>query len=110
MFQAVFGGTAAPPDCPGSASFRSGPTCFSPRDTKEKQTSVDVSRRGLILWGLKQRGLLHDIGYIVNLVLAPQQMKAALEQGTGNHIFIGEVEHSALGFTHCQSGEVLAHK
>jgi putative nucleotidyltransferase with HDIG domain len=55
-------------------------------------------------------GLLHDIGYIVNLVLAPQLMKAALEQGTGNHIFIGEVEHSALGFTHCQSGEVLAHK
>lgn len=55
-------------------------------------------------------GLLHDIGYIVNLVLAPQQMKAALEQGSGNHIFIGEVEHSTLGFTHCQSGEVLAQK
>jgi putative nucleotidyltransferase with HDIG domain len=55
-------------------------------------------------------GLLHDVGYIVNLVLAPQQMKSVLEKGSREHIFIGEVEHSALGFTHCQSGELLARK
>jgi putative nucleotidyltransferase with HDIG domain len=55
-------------------------------------------------------GLLHDIGYIVSLVLAPQRMKSALEEAARDHIFIGEVEHSVLGFTHCQSGELLARK
>jgi len=55
-------------------------------------------------------GLLHDLGYIVNLVLAPQQTKSVLETGSREHIFVGEVERSALGFTHCQSGELLARK
>lgn len=55
-------------------------------------------------------GLLHDIGYIVNLVLAPQQMKCVLDLGSSEHIFMGEVEHSVLGFTHCQSGELLGRK
>jgi putative nucleotidyltransferase with HDIG domain len=55
-------------------------------------------------------GLLHDIGYIVNLILAPQQMKSVLEEGSRDQIFAGEVEHSVLGFTHCQSGELLARK
>ena len=55
-------------------------------------------------------GLLHDIGYIVNLLIAPQQMKAVLEEGAREHIFAGKVENAALGFTHCQSGELLARR
>ena len=53
-------------------------------------------------------GLMHDIGYIVNLVVLPQQTKAVLEKAQGNGIFAGEIEYSELGFTHCQSGEILA--
>ena len=52
-------------------------------------------------------GLLHDLGYIVNMVLFPQQEKAALENALQTHEFLGSVEYEKLGYTHCQSGEVL---
>jgi len=55
-------------------------------------------------------GLLHDIGYIVNLILAPQQMQSVLETAARERVFAGMVEESVLGFTHCQSGELLANK
>ena len=53
-------------------------------------------------------GLLHDLGYIVNMVLFPQQEKTALENALKTGEFLGLVEYETLGFTHCQSGEVLA--
>jgi len=53
-------------------------------------------------------GLLHDLGYIVNMVLFPQQEKAALEKAMQAGDFLGSSEYEALGFTHCQSGEILA--
>jgi len=53
-------------------------------------------------------GLLHDIGYIVNLVVLPQETAAAIAKAQQEGRFMGEVELSDLGFTHCQSGEVLA--
>ena len=52
-------------------------------------------------------GLLHDIGYILNLVVFPAQTKVALEKAAREGRFMGDVEHSDLGFTHCQSGELL---
>lgn len=52
-------------------------------------------------------GLMHDIGYIVNLVVLPQETKAVLEKAQREGIFAGEIEYSELGFTHCQSGEIL---
>lgn len=55
-------------------------------------------------------GLLHDIGYIVNLVVFPERTKAAMEKAQREKLFMGEAEYSELGFTHCQSGEVLARK
>ena len=55
-------------------------------------------------------GLLHDLGYVVNLVLLPQQTKAAYDKGLLTGVFMGESEYEALGFTHCQSGEVVARK
>jgi len=55
-------------------------------------------------------GLLHDIGYVVNLVLFPQQTKVAVEKAQREGLFLGQVEYSELGFTHCQSGEVLARR
>jgi putative nucleotidyltransferase with HDIG domain len=53
-------------------------------------------------------GLLHDIGYIVNLAVLPEETQAALEKAQREGIFMGEVEYSDLGFSHCQSGEILA--
>jgi putative nucleotidyltransferase with HDIG domain len=55
-------------------------------------------------------GLLHDLGLVVNLVLFPVKTKSALEKGMQTGAFLGESEYEALGFTHCQSGEVLARK
>ncbi|MGA8867740.1 MAG: HDOD domain-containing protein [Candidatus Sulfotelmatobacter sp.] len=55
-------------------------------------------------------GLMHDIGYIVNLVLFPQQTAVAVERAQREGLFMGEVEFSELGFTHCQSGELLARR
>ncbi len=54
-------------------------------------------------------GLLHDIGYIVNLVVLPQET-LAMERARREGLFAGEVEYSDLGFTHCQSGEILARR
>lgn len=55
-------------------------------------------------------GLLHDIGYILNLVVFPEQTKTAIEKAKSEGIFMGEVEHATMGFTHCQSGELLARR
>ncbi len=53
-------------------------------------------------------GLLHDLGYVVNMVLFPKEEKAALESALQTGEFLGFSEYETLGFTHCQSGEVLA--
>jgi putative nucleotidyltransferase with HDIG domain len=55
-------------------------------------------------------GLLHDVGYIVNLVVFPEKTKAALEEGRREALFPGEVEYRDLGFSHCQSGELLGRR
>ncbi|MGA8272004.1 MAG: HDOD domain-containing protein [Candidatus Sulfotelmatobacter sp.] len=55
-------------------------------------------------------GLLHDIGYIVNLMVFPEETKKAIEKAKHDDLFMGEVEYANLGFTHCQSGEVLARR
>jgi putative nucleotidyltransferase with HDIG domain len=53
-------------------------------------------------------GLMHDIGYIVNLVAVPQKMMVAIAKARRDGLFMGAVEYSELGFSHCQSGEILA--
>jgi putative nucleotidyltransferase with HDIG domain len=55
-------------------------------------------------------GLLHDLGYVVTMILLPHEAAKTMEKATRDGIFIGEVELADLGFSHCQSGEVLASK
>jgi putative nucleotidyltransferase with HDIG domain len=55
-------------------------------------------------------GLLHDIGYIVNMVVFPGQTKTALDRAQRDGSFMGEAEYAELGFSHCQSGELLARR
>ena len=53
-------------------------------------------------------GLLHDIGILVNALLFPKEFGDILETAKESETPICEVEQRVLGFTHCESGRVLA--
>jgi len=53
-------------------------------------------------------GLLHDLGIIVNLWLLPKEFAAAFEVGRNEGIPLHEAEQKVLGFTHGESGRLLA--
>ena len=55
-------------------------------------------------------GLLHDIGIIVNLWVLPKEFCAAFEVARSEGIPLHEAEQKVLGFTHCESGRLLADK
>ena len=55
-------------------------------------------------------GLLHDLGIIVNLWVLPKEFCAAFEIGKAEGIPLHEAEERSLGFTHCDSGRLLAEK
>jgi len=53
-------------------------------------------------------GLLHDLGILVNTLVCPEEYRRCLQSARDGRVTLerGEAEH--LGFTHCQSGKVLA--
>jgi len=53
-------------------------------------------------------GLLHDIGFIVNMLFFPEQFRQTLQRATREKIALGEVEQEIFGFDHCSVGELLA--
>jgi HD-like signal output (HDOD) protein len=53
-------------------------------------------------------GLLHDLGIIVNLWLLPKEFRRAYEKARTEGIPLEEAERQTLGFTHCDSGQLLA--
>ena len=53
-------------------------------------------------------GLLHDIGILVNALLFPDEFQKALAQAESSETPLWEVEQQVLGFTHCESGRILA--
>lgn len=53
-------------------------------------------------------GLLHDIGIIVNLWVMPKEFGQAFELARAEGIPLHEAEQTVLGFTHCDSGRLLA--
>jgi HD-like signal output (HDOD) protein len=53
-------------------------------------------------------GLLCDIGILVNSLLYPEEFKRVLAQAEASETPLCEVEQEILGFTHCESGRVLA--
>jgi DNA-binding response OmpR family regulator len=55
-------------------------------------------------------GLLHDIGIIVNLWVLPQEFRSAFELAKSEAIPLNEAEQRILGFTHCESGRLLAER
>lgn len=55
-------------------------------------------------------GLLHDLGIIVNLWVLQDEFRAAFEVARAEGIPLHEAEQQTLGFTHCESGRLLADK
>jgi HD-like signal output (HDOD) protein len=55
-------------------------------------------------------GLLHDLGIIVNLWVLPQEFRKALDVAKAEGIPLHEAEQRSLGFTHCDSGRLLAER
>jgi HD-like signal output (HDOD) protein len=53
-------------------------------------------------------GLLHDVGIIVNLWVLPQEFRVAFGIAKAEGIPLHEGEERSLGFTHCDSGRILA--
>jgi hypothetical protein len=53
-------------------------------------------------------GLLHDIGVLVNCMVAPEEFRAAMEKALREQIPLDEAEQATLGFTHSDSGRILA--
>lgn len=55
-------------------------------------------------------GLLHDIGIILNLWVLPKEFQQAFEVAKTEGIPLHEAEQKVLGFTHCESGRLLAER
>jgi len=55
-------------------------------------------------------GLLHDLGIIVNLWVLPKEFAEAFKFGKANGMPLHEAEPAVLGFTHCDSGRLLAER
>lgn len=53
-------------------------------------------------------GLLHDIGLLANALLFKEEFQRVLEMAQASETPLCEVEAEVLGFTHCDSGRILA--
>lgn len=53
-------------------------------------------------------GLLHDIGLIANILIAPNDFEKALQAAQENGLPLDEAEREVLGYTHALSGELLS--
>ncbi len=52
-------------------------------------------------------GLLHDIGFLVNSVLYTQEFRECLRRAAEEHVPLHVIEEQVLGFSHCQTGQLL---
>ncbi len=55
-------------------------------------------------------GLLHDLGIIVNLWMLPKEFRSVMDLARQEGIPLHEAEQSVMGFTHCDSGRLLAER
>ena len=53
-------------------------------------------------------GLLHDLGELVNMMSFQEEFRAATQLARSEQIPLHQAERSALGFTHCDTGKILA--
>lgn len=55
-------------------------------------------------------GLLHDLGIIVNLWVLPKEFGEAFQYAKGKGLPLHEAERAVFGFTHCETGQLLAER
>ncbi|HEV2729824.1 MAG TPA: HDOD domain-containing protein [Terriglobales bacterium] len=55
-------------------------------------------------------GLLHDIGIIAHLWVAPAEFRATIERASTEHIPLHEAEQAVLGMNHTESGRIVAER
>jgi putative nucleotidyltransferase with HDIG domain len=53
-------------------------------------------------------GLLHDLGILVNTVTCTEEYRRTMQYAQEKHVRLDESEQECLGFTHAQSGAMLA--
>lgn len=53
-------------------------------------------------------GLLHDLGILVNTLACTEEFRVCVQKATEGHIALHRCERERLGFTHSESGQVLA--
>jgi HD superfamily phosphohydrolase YqeK len=53
-------------------------------------------------------GLVHDIGFQVNAMIDPERWKATVHQAISKELPLHDVEMSVLGYSHCETGRILA--
>jgi len=53
-------------------------------------------------------GLLHDIGFLVNCLALSDEFTKAMEVAQREQMPLDEAEQATMGFSHCESGAVLA--
>ncbi len=53
-------------------------------------------------------GLLHDLGMLVNTLACKEDFRRCLHAARDGHLALHRSEQHHLGFTHCQSGKILA--
>jgi HD-like signal output (HDOD) protein len=53
-------------------------------------------------------GLMHDLGVLVNTLVCTEDFRTCIQSARDGHVALHRSEEEHLGFTHCQSGKVLA--
>jgi putative nucleotidyltransferase with HDIG domain len=53
-------------------------------------------------------GLLHDLGILVNSLVCGEDFRKCIQAASDEHVALHRVEEQQLGFTHCESGKILA--
>jgi putative nucleotidyltransferase with HDIG domain len=53
-------------------------------------------------------GLLHDIGILINALLFSEEFSGVLQEAIREHCFLESVEQRHFGFTHAESGRIVA--
>jgi putative nucleotidyltransferase with HDIG domain len=53
-------------------------------------------------------GLLHDLGMLVNTLVSTDDFRKCIQAARDGHVALHRSEEEILGFTHCESGKMLA--
>jgi HD-like signal output (HDOD) protein len=53
-------------------------------------------------------GLMHDLGILVNTIACPGEFRKCIDAAREERVALHRMEETVLGFSHCQSGKILA--